>query len=374
MTAKKSTPPVLLVGGGADDPDVRRLTGFTAPDPFLCLRHRGDLVVLVSGLELGRALRVKPKLVCLTPADLALPKKQARDPGAQAAALLRHRRLSTVRVSAACPVGIVRRLERAGINVHVLSRPPVPEREFKRAPELRHLRSAQRAAVAAMKEATALIARSEPDASGFLRAHGEALTSERVREVIEISLLKDNCRAEDIIVAGGDQAVDPHERGHGPLRAGEAVVIDIFPRHASGYWGDITRTVAKGPVSRERRHLYNAVLTAQKAALSMVRPGTSGADIHRRVREIFEQLGYETGMREGIPQGFIHSTGHGVGLEIHEAPSISPAGSPLQTGQVVTIEPGLYYRGLGGVRVEDTVVVTETGHSLLGRCAKRFVL
>ena len=115
---------------------------------------------------------------------------------------------------------------------------------------------------------------------------------------------------------------------------------------------------------------YQTVLRAQKEALKSVKPGASAKEIHQRISDRFVEAGFVTGMKDGVPQGFIHSTGHGVGLEIHEGPSVSPVGSTLEVGQVITIEPGLYYRGLGGVRIEDTVVVTEKGCSLLARCSK----
>jgi len=187
--------------------------------------------------------------------------------------------------------------------------------------------------------------------------------------------LHQDCQADEIIVAGGDQGADPHERGHGPLRAGETIILDIFPRHKqSGYWGDLTRTVIKGKPAAAQRKLYQAVKQAQEGALQQVRAGVTGAEIHDGVCRTFEALGFKTGERNGIHQGFIHSTGHGVGLEIHEAPSISPAGGPLEAGQVITIEPGLYYPGLGAVRIEDTGVVTETGIQLLASCPKVFAL
>jgi Xaa-Pro aminopeptidase len=180
---------------------------------------------------------------------------------------------------------------------------------------------------------------------------------------------------DDVIVAGGDQGVDPHERGQGPLFARQPIVLDIFPRsRVSGYWGDITRTVIRGPATPGQLRQYQTVLRAQTRALAAVKPGVTGAAIHALVCEEFAKAGYKTESVGGLPRGFIHSTGHGVGLEIHEAPSVSPAGTALEPGHVITIEPGLYYPGVGGVRIEDTVVVTETGSSLLARCPKVFEL
>lgn len=375
MSAKKLTPPLLLVGAGADALDVRYASGFDAPDPFLFLLDGETAVVVVSILEAGRALRQKPPLEVITLPSLNLPREETRSLGAQAVALLQGRQAAAVRVSERCPVKVVRNLEAAGIEVQIQPDPLFPQRIRKRADELRALVQSQRAAVAAMTRAIAVLQAAETDIRGRLIWEGAVLTSERVRAEIDLTLLRANCMAEETIVAGGDQATDPHERGSGPLLAGQPVVLDIFPRHKStGYWGDITRTVLKGSPTAAQRKLYQTVKRAQLAALRAVAPGVTGAAIHERVCQEFALAGYETGLHRGVHQGFIHSTGHGVGLEIHEAPGISPLGGPLEPGMVITIEPGLYYPGIGGVRIEDTVVVTETGSRMLATCPKVFVL
>lgn len=376
MSGGKSTSPLLLIGGGADAVPVRYVSGFTAPDPFLLLAAGDELHVLVSMLEWGRARRAASELICHTPESLGLSRGARRDLGKQALALVKHLGLKAVRVSKQCPVGVVRTLERGEVRVRVAREPLFPGRLCKGEEEVEHLRASQRAASRAMREAMARIAGASigPE-NQLLTPEGAPLTSEGVRAGIEMSLTLDECGAEEIIVAGGDQGVDPHERGHGPLYAGQTIVLDIFPRSKrSGYWGDMTRTVLRGKASAAQKRLYRTVLEAQKRALSRIAPGVTGREIHQGVCEDFEAAGYETGMREGVPQGFIHSTGHGLGLDIHEAPSVGPAGGPLEVGNVITIEPGLYYRGVGGVRIEDSVVVTAEGFSFLDRCRKVFEL
>lgn len=367
---------LLLVGGGADDIQVRYACGFTAPDPFLYLQCGGERHVLVSLLELGRARALEPAVQCHTPDSLGLKGKARRGLGPQAVGWLHYLGLKRIAVSASCPVGLVRCLEKAGISVSIASDPIFPERLIKNEDEIKALRKSQRAAVSAMKAAMSMIGNTEIGRGNCLmQADGKVLSAERVRQQIEQVLMAADCFAEDIIVAGGQQGVDPHERGHGPLYAHHLIVLDIFPcSKVSGYWGDISRTVLKGSPSDAQRRLYDTVLRAQKAALRQVAPGVSGKEIHEGICKAFAAAGYETGIKDGVPQGFIHSTGHGVGLEIHEAPSVSPVGGPLEVGQVVTIEPGLYYREVGGVRIEDTVVVTETGCSLLATCGKAWQL
>ncbi len=375
MKSKKSTSALLLIGGGADAVDVRYASGFSAPDPFLFVRRGEEDFLLVSALEMGRALKLGPAISCVTPDALELPPNARRDLGRQAAAFLEKMGCKKALVSPRCPIGVVRRMEKSGLRVKVLKDPVFAERAVKDPAEIRALRQAQRATAHAMKTAMGLIAGAEIGGDGDLILDGAPLTSERVRYLVSVGLLEKQFHAEEIIVAGGDQGTDPHERGTGPLRAGELIVLDIFPRsEVTGYWGDMTRTVIRGRPSAAQRKQYRTVLAAQKAALARVAPGVTGAEIHQTVCDVFAEAGYETDRVDGVPQGFIHSTGHGVGLEIHEGPSVSPAGGPLQAGQVITIEPGLYYPGVGGVRIEDTVVVTEEGCSLLATCPKRFVL
>ena len=221
-----------------------------------------------------------------------------------------------------------------------------------------------------MKKAIRLIASSEARGEMLSRG-GEPLTSERVRRAIELSLLEDGCEAVDTIVAGGEQAADPHARGVGPLPANAPIVIDIFPRSKSSrYFADMTRTVLKGEASSEVVDLYKAVEAAQKAGLEAVREGATGSEVHRRVSDVFQEQGYPE--REGC--GFTHSTGHGVGLEVHERPSLGEAGASLKSGQVVTVEPGLYYPDLGGVRLEDLVVVEKDRCRNLTRLQRKLVV
>lgn len=374
MKSSSKTSPLVLIGGTADASDVLHATGFTAPDPFVCILDRSWAHLIVSSLEVGRARAMSGNVTSHTPQELGVRPPQ-RGLGAHVLAYLHSRKQSSVRVSSRCPVGVVRFLESNDIQVTVQSDPLRPERLIKGKEEIMKLKAAQRAAVDGIQTARTLIEQASVRKDGTLMENrGTPLTSERVRAAIAHTLLDYGCQADEIIVAGGDQAVDPHERGHGPLRAHEWIILDVFPKAASGYWGDITRTVMKGSPSAEQKHLYDSVRRAQTAALGQVKAGVKGSTIHQQIVEAFEAAGFTTGEKDGVPQGFIHSTGHGVGLEIHEEPRLSPGGGPLRAGMVVTIEPGLYYRGLGGVRIEDTVVVTREGCQLLARCGKNGVL
>ncbi|MCH2365290.1 MAG: M24 family metallopeptidase, partial [Planctomycetes bacterium] len=138
---------------------------------------------------------------------------------------------------------------------------------------------------------------------------------------------------------------------------------DIFPQsEETRYWGDMTRTVVRGKASDEARKLYQDVFDAQDGAIKQLRDGACGKEIHQGIVELFEARGNKTEERDGSKVGFFHGTGHGVGLDIHENPRLGKVGHELKTGHVITIEPGLYYPGVGGVRIEDLLVVTEDGH------------
>jgi Xaa-Pro aminopeptidase len=177
------------------------------------------------------------------------------------------------------------------------------------------------------------------------------------------------------IVAGGEQACDPHQRGSGQLFAGQLIILDVFPRHvATGYFGDLTRTVLKGKglATERRKNMWEVCLEGQKRALDAIKPGVEGLKLQEDVRQFFADNGFPTREVNGCWTGFFHGLGHGLGLEVHELPRISH--TTFQPGQVFTIEPGLYYPGTGGVRHEDVVVVTEDGYELLNDLPKPFVI
>jgi Xaa-Pro aminopeptidase len=193
--------------------------------------------------------------------------------------------------------------------------------------------------------------------------HAAPLTSEKLRSIIDTAILQAGGLAAHTIVAGGRQACDPHEQGHGPLRAHEPIILDVFPRsQKTGYFGDITRTVVKGRASDPIRKLYHTVERGQEIAFHKIKSGEKASDIHKAVQSLFDKEGYKTGRKNGRMEGFFHGTGHGLGMEIHEAPRIGlTSRDVLKPGHVVTVEPGLYYPQLGGVRLEDVAVVTANG-------------
>ncbi len=370
---KKSTVPRLLIATGLEENDVRYATGLVATDPFCLLVVDSRLHLLVSALEASRAKKTCPSAILHTPAQLfrdAIPKR--RSISDQLIVLLKTLGFSSVDVGPFFPVGIARSLEEQGVTVEVTHHSAFPNRAVKTAREVRFITQSQRSAVAAMRAATTCIREASISSSGLLKVDGKTLTSEFLKDLIERTLLERHCTAEGTIVAIGPQGARPHDVGSGPLRAGVPIVIDIFPRDKiTGYWGDITRTVVRGRATDAVRRLHRDVLAAQKLALSMVRPGVESSAVQYAVEDFFRAAGHETRLSPaGKECGFIHSVGHGVGLDIHESPGLRNEPGCLSEGNVVTVEPGLYYPGLGGVRIEDTVVVTRKGHKVLATFPK----
>lgn len=371
----KKNEALLFISSFQNDTDMHYLCGVKPPEAAVLLQTAEQTVLMASEMECNRFCRtVRPGVTVTCPAQLEMKPLQALS--RSVLDLLKIYCVDSVAVSMDFPIGFAEVLRGAGVAVRVSSCSLCPEREVKAAAEIEAVVQSQRAAVAAMQAAVELIAATEIADDGRLRDAQGVLTSERVRAAIHHTLLDHNCTAEGTIVAGGPLSSDPHEYGSGALFAGQPIVIDIFPRsEQSGYFGDLTRTVCRGAAPAALKQQFEAVKEAQSIQLAMLRAGVTGEAVHRAGAERMEALGFKNGEVDGAFQGFIHGTGHGVGLEVHEAPRVSPANQkPLEAGHVVTIEPGLYYADIGGVRIEDTVAITADGYQMLCPCPKELEL
>ena len=355
----------LIVAASEADANLYYATGFLAPDPFVFLWHAEEKLLLMSDLERDRAkgqARVNAVL------SLTEYEERARRSGIERPKLsdsivewLRERGVSRVTVPANFPLEHADKLRARGIGVAAKPQPFFEERLTKRPDEVRAIEHALARTEAALERAIGMI-REASIRDGRLWSGGEVLTSEGVKRLLASSLLEDGLLAQHTIVACGEDACDPHREGSGPLLPNQPIILDVFPRDStSQYFADITRTVVKGRASERLRPMYEAVEKSQARALALIRAGAEGDAIHREVQQVMENRGFTTGQVNGRLQGFFHGTGHGLGLEIHELPRISKQPATLRAGNVVTVEPGLYYPQVGGVRLEDVVVVTETG-------------
>ncbi|WP_436343164.1 M24 family metallopeptidase [Natronorubrum sp. FCH18a] len=362
-----------LIDDDASDSDQRYVSGFTTPDPYQTLVTRDDVHLLVSGLEYGRASS-EASADSVTRRSTYDYQELVAEYGPYEAksrmlvAFLDDHDVGSLAVPRNFPTGTADGLRELGLEITVEPEGIVEEiRARKTEWEREQIEATQDANEAAMATAEELIAGADIDDDGTLVRDGEALTSERVKEEIEVTLLRHGCGLDDTIVACGADGADPHNRGSGPLAADELIVIDIFPRDKeTGYFADMTRTFARGDPGEEARRRYDVTKEAYEAALEAVEAGVTGADVHGAACDVIEDAGYETLRSDPSTEtGFIHSTGHGVGLDIHEQPSVSPSGGELEAGHVISIEPGIYDPAVGGVRIEDLVVVTEDGYENL---------
>ncbi len=388
----------VLVAASSKNMNLYYATRFLAGDPFMFIDTGSRTYIVVSDLEMGRACteaRVDEILGLSEFRSRAAARGIAtpRD-GDVLAEVLRELDVERILVPHDFPVGIADRVRESEFDVIPCQagHPFLPERVIKSEDEIDFMRAAMRANEKALRKGIDTIAAATIDGDR-LYLDSEPLTSERVRAVIDTDLFLDGYLASRTIVAGGDQACDPHAEGSGLLPAHKPIIIDVFPRSMrTRYCADMTRTVVRGAATPRVRAMYDAVLEAQSLAFESLRAGVDGSHVHKRIEELFVRRGFRTGPASvggapqgvggtpqgvggtpqgagGTPQGagtgrmegFFHGSGHGLGLEIHELPAFGKRPYIFESGMVVTVEPGLYYPGEGGVRIEDVVVIRDNG-------------
>ncbi len=371
MKKQKNLQNSLIIASSERHPDLYYATKFLAPDPFVFMEIRNKKYMIVSDLEIDRA-RKQAKvhhIVSATALSREYRQKYNRPPRPieLVCYFLKKQKVKSILIPGDFPVEHFDILKRAGFRISYKKGMFYDQRAIKRPEEIRAIQQALRITEQAVQKAVSLLKKSKIK-KGKLYFQGKFLTSEGLRQIIHQALLEKGCIPEHSIISCGKQTADPHHRGSGPLYAHQPIVMDIFPKNErTGYFADFTRTVIRGKASLRFKKMYTAVQEAQKIAFKMIRSGVIGSKIHQAICKRFSELGFETGEKNGRMQGFFHSTGHGLGLEIHEAPRIGPGNDILKTGQVVTVEPGLYYPDIGGIRLEDVVVVTRKGCKNLTR-------
>lgn len=362
----------LIVAASEQNADLLWASGFFVPDPCIFIQQGQRKYLILSDLEYARAKKEADVDNVISYNELG--KGLKKPPGFVDLLLLALKRLKIrhVEVPQDFSVRIADALRKKKIRVSLGPDPFYPDRAIKTAREVKAIEQAIRATERAIREAWSVLQKSHIKKNRLLYRQ-RTLTSERLKQVINVSLMEQGYVAKHTIVAGGRQAADPHCTGFGPLRAHQAIVMDVFPRsEKTGYHADITRTVCRGRAPDRLHDMYRAVQTSQAAAIKKIRHNVDASTVHRAAAETFEKRGWKTERKNGSLQGFIHSTGHGLGLDIHEYPRVSRLKNKLVAGNVVTAEPGLYYPELGGVRIEDDVLVTKTGCRVLSRLSKKF--
>ena len=371
------TPASLIIAASESDSNLYYACRFLAPDPFVFLQVNGRKTLLMSDLEVDRA-RAQARVDEVLSLSEWEGKARQRWPQPRltdtVSLLLEDYGVKAVEVPGDFPLELADRLRERGVTVTPRPSPFLPERVVKTAEEVAAIEETQRHTETAL-EAAIQVLRESVIRGDEVIYRNRPLTSEDLKKTVNVSLMENDCIAEHTIISCGEQGVDPHNQGSGPVRPNQGIIFDIFPRSSrTRYYADMTRTVVKGKASDELRRLYDAVLASQLRGIELIHDGASGSAIHAEVNRTLESRGYKTGVVSGRNQGFFHGTGHGVGLDIHEMPRISRLDSELKTGHVVTVEPGLYYPGRGAVRIEDMVLVEGSGCRNLTRSPKMELL
>ncbi len=369
---------VLIIGDTERTPELRHEVPLGIPDPFVYAEKDGRRIVAISSMEamrveaLGTGLEVRP--------TEEFGADEIRRSGLDPYEAARRLTVDTVRglgveraiVPRGFPLGHADALRAEGVELEVDQQLFDDRRRRKSTHELAGIRRAQRAAEAGVAAARELLARAERS-NGGLVLDGEPLTCELLKERIQATFLAHGALAEEMIVSHGPQTAVGHDMGSGPIAADDVVLLDLFPVDLeSACYADLTRTLVVGDVGGEIPEWHALCREALELALAEVRAGADGGAIHRLVSERFAERGFPTQLTkpagEVLRDGFYHGLGHGVGLEVHESPGLGMNGQELVAGDVITIEPGLYRHGFGGVRVEDLVLVTDDGFERLTDC------
>ncbi len=368
-------PARLIYADSIRDADIYLASGISVVDPFAYIETDGTRVILTSELEADAARRNSTATDVWVESDFGRREliKQGMNPHESALEVVRRAldrlQLTDVAVPPSFPLDLADYLRAHGVTVSTDRAGYEMRRRVKDERALDGIRIAQRATEAAFVRVKEMLGASTPGADGLM-LDGEQLTSERVSAGIEDVLRAHGCEGEPPLVGAGPTGANVHEHGSGPIRAHESVIVDIFPRHtASRFFADMTRTFCVGEAPEQLRHMHATVLEAVKRSTERIAAGVNGTAVWEAACDVFEANGYRTtrGLADGesLDEDFFHGLGHGVGIEVHEAPNLGLAGDDLVVGDVVTIEPGVYRKGFGGVRLEDLAVVREGGCDVL---------
>ncbi|MGK0238677.1 MAG: Xaa-Pro aminopeptidase [Candidatus Pelagisphaera sp.] len=370
MILEKNTA-VVMAGSPAMNGSLYRRIRFSVVDSVVLIELEGGArsVLILRDIEMERAAKNARVTDVHCPADFTPSEGLSGDretATAQAAAeCLRQSGVTRVIGDRTLPLIYVEMIRRAGIEVECDEDLGVLDRRQKDEEEIAWLRESQSITEKAIEMACGMIARSDADSDGNLLREGKVLTSERVRFAIDQYLLAENFANPSSIIGGGPIAADCHNFGSGPLKTGSPVIVDVFPTNkATRYCGDCTRTVVHGDIPDEVIRMHAAVAEAKRAGVNATRAGVTGESVHKATIASIASNGYSVGLPSSEELdtycAMTHGTGHGIGLDVHEPPLLDFRGPELLVGDALTIEPGLYCKAIGAVRLEDMVIVRES--------------
>ncbi len=367
MPANSAT---IMAGVPATNAALFHAIRFNVGDPVALIRVGDRSTLILRDIEMHRARQHARADDIACPANFEPEQGLSGDretaTAQSAAEFLERQGVRSVVADRTLPLIFAEMIRQRGIEVACDIEMGVVQRRAKDAEEVAFLRKAQSVTEDAVRLACEMIAQARVNDDGCLLHDGQPLTSERVRTAVDIFLLNQGFEPRPAIIAGGPQGADCHDIGSGPLRTGEPVIVDIFPKDRStGYNGDCTRTVVHGTISDVVNRMHTAVAEAKRSGIQATRAGVTGEAVHQAVIAKIREPGFQIGLpAESAPDdycGMVHGTGHGVGLDVHEPPLLDFKGPELVAGDAVTIEPGLYSKAVGGIRIEDMVIVRADG-------------
>ena len=369
----KANQAILMYAASEGDSNMLYATGFFVPDPFIFFEHKNLRHIVMSDLEIDRA---KKQAHADRVLSLSLYQKKLRKLGKAPAApidivdlIFRERGIRSLIVPANFSALLLDQLRAKGYSVQIKRDPFWPQRETKNNLEVKQITESLRIARLGLEAGIRMLKRTTTKKDGYLYLNGMRLTSEMLKTAVNTTIMAQGWLPSHTIISSGNQCVDPHHEGTGPVKANTSIIFDIFPRSQhNGFFGDLSRTVVRGRASEKLKEIYATVQAGQQIGYAQIRDGVNGKEVHQNILNMFAARGFPTGRINGRMQGFFHGTGHGLGLDIHEPPRIAPIDAVLRTGHVVTVEPGLYYIGVGGVRLEDVVLVKPKGNRNLTDC------
>ena len=351
----------LIISNSVNDANMFYATNILVSDDFGYLEYKGKTIAIVSRLEYDCFLK-KSKI------DEVIPYSKKFDFQHVLFSFLNKYKIETLLVPKNFKIVWTDFLRKKGYKVEFKDRPFFEKREIKNEEEIKNIIQVQRVNEKALKSALDIIKSSKILPNKELLYKGTILTSEYIRKIIELEFLKQGCKTTITTVSCAAASAIPHEYGNGPLLANQLIVLDLCPCSTeNGYCADMTRTIVKGKATDKMRKMYTAVLKAQKLAIEMIKPRVKLGKVEKKVQEYFIKKGFRTKETSKGAEGFFHSIGHGIGLNMHEPPffRVKDEKTVFKKGNVVAIEPGLYYPEIGGVRIEDLILVTKQGHKNL---------
>jgi Xaa-Pro aminopeptidase len=357
----------MIFASTNESADLLYATGFMAPDPYVFFEVNNSKYIVVTALEYGRAKKQAKSDVNVLDRDEIL--KAGDEPNAENLLLSITKKYSCKiwYIPKTFPFYYADFLMNKNVNIKCISDAFFPSRRCKTKLEVKYINEAMRMTESGMLRAETIIREASVDSDGDLVYENEKLTSEFLIKAINLDIVGNGGFASETIASSGVQSSIPHETGYGVIKQGVPIIIDIFPRvEATGYHGDMTRTFVKRKAPATLKNAYEAIRKVRDYAKKNICAGIIPDILQNEIINMLDADGFKTGRNDDSYFGFFHSLGHGVGLEVHESPRCgSLVTEPLQTGDIVTVEPGVYYSEWGGVRLEDILYVTENGNECI---------